>query len=66
MDSKNMFAFAKIFHALDPDVFIDTHVSNGADYQYTLTYISSVKERMAPSMAEITYKVYPLYEGSSC
>ena len=58
MDSKNMFSFAKIFHALDPDVFIDTHVSNGADYQYTLTYISSVKERMAPSMAEITYKKF--------
>ncbi len=55
MDSKNMFAFAKIFHGIDPDVFIDTHVSNGADYQYTLTYIASVKERMAPSMAKITH-----------
>ncbi len=55
MDSKNMFTFAKIFHVLDPDVFIDTHVSNGADYQYTLTYIGSVKERMAPSLAKITY-----------
>lgn len=55
MDSKNMFAFAKIFHALDPDVFIDTHVSNGADYQYTLTYIASVRERMAPSMATLTH-----------
>ena len=55
MDSKNMFAFAKIFHALDPDAFIDTHVSNGADYQYTLTYIASVRERMAPSMAELTH-----------
>ncbi len=55
MDSKNMFAFAKIFHGLNPDVFIDTHVSNGADYQYTLTYIASVKERMAPSMAKITH-----------
>jgi hypothetical protein len=54
-DSKNMFAFAKIFHGLNPDVFIDTHVSNGADYQYTLTYIASVKERMAPSMAKITH-----------
>ncbi|MFK7787529.1 MAG: M14 family zinc carboxypeptidase, partial [Crocinitomicaceae bacterium] len=55
MDSKNMFAFAKIFHGLNPDVFIDTHVSNGADYQYTLTYIASVRERMAPSMARITH-----------
>lgn len=56
MDSKNMFAFAKIFHGLDPDVFIDTHVSNGADYQYTLTYIASVKERMAPTMADLTHE----------
>lgn len=56
MDSKNMFAFAKIFHGLDPDVFIDTHVSNGADYQYTLTYIASVKERMAPTIADLTHE----------
>ena len=61
MDSKNMFAFAKVFHALDPDVFIDTHVSNGADYQYTITYISSVKERMAPTMAELTYNKFIPY-----
>lgn len=55
MDSKNAFTFAKLYHALDPDVFVDTHVSNGADYQYTLTYISSMKERMAPSMRALTY-----------
>lgn len=57
MDSKNAFTFATIFHALDPDVFVDTHVSNGADYQYTLTYISSMKERMAPSIEALTYSV---------
>ena len=55
MDSKNTFTFAKIFHSLDPDVFIDNHVSNGADYQYTLTYIASMKERMSPQMNELTY-----------
>jgi len=57
MDSKNAFTFSKIFHALDPDVFVDTHVSNGADYQYTLTLISSVKERIAPSISELTYDI---------
>lgn len=56
MDSKNAFTFAKIFHSMDPDVFIDNHVSNGADYQYTLTYISSMKERMSPEMKELTYE----------
>lgn len=55
MDSENMFTFAKIYHALDPDVFLDTHVSNGADYQYTMTYIASVKERMAPSLATLVH-----------
>ena len=36
-DTKNARSFAEIFHLIDPDVFIDNHVSNGADYQYTLT-----------------------------
>ncbi len=38
-DTKNTEAFAQIFHLLNPDVFMDTHVSNGADYQYTLTHL---------------------------
>ena len=57
MDSKNMFTFATIYHALDPDVFIDTHVSNGADYQYTMTYIASVRERIAPSIGSLLHDV---------
>ncbi len=38
-DTKNARTFAKIFHIIDPDIFIDNHVSNGADYQYTLTHL---------------------------
>lgn len=38
-DTKNAETFAKIYHLLNPDVFIDNHVSNGADYQYTLTHL---------------------------
>ncbi|MBC7555528.1 MAG: hypothetical protein H7195_01040 [Chryseobacterium sp.] len=45
-DSKNSDSFQKIFQALNPDVFIDNHVSDGADYQYTLTYILTNKERL--------------------
>ena len=56
MDSRNMFTFAKIYHGLDPDVFIDTHVSNGADYQYTLTYIASVRERMGPELGTLMHE----------
>lgn len=56
MDSKNAFTFARIFHAFQPDVFVDTHVSNGADYQYTLTLIHALKERMSPALRKITYE----------
>lgn len=38
-DTKNAKAFAEIFHLVKPDVFIDNHVSNGADYQYILTHL---------------------------
>ncbi len=45
-DTRNARSFQEIFHELNPDVFIDNHVSNGADYQYTLTYIATNKERL--------------------
>ncbi|WP_242015644.1 M14 family metallopeptidase [Robertkochia marina] len=38
-DTRNAKTFAQIFQKLNPDVFIDNHVSNGADYQYTLTHL---------------------------
>lgn len=45
-DTKNSRSFQRIFQWVKPDVFIDNHVSNGADYQYTFTYISTNKERL--------------------
>ncbi|WP_299668105.1 M14 family metallopeptidase [uncultured Polaribacter sp.] len=38
-DTKNAAAFAAIFHTVNPDIFIDNHVSNGADYQYAITHL---------------------------
>lgn len=40
-DSKNARAFAEIFHFLNPDVLVDTHVSDGADYQHAITLITT-------------------------
>lgn len=45
-DTKNTRTFYEIFHMVDPDVFIDTHVSNGADYQYTLTHLFTQHDQM--------------------
>ena len=49
-DTENSKAFQEIFHWLKPIYFIDNHVSNGADYQYTFTYISTNKERLGNSL----------------
>lgn len=46
-DSKNVFAFYEIFHWLKPHLFIDTHTSNGADYQYAMTFIATRHERLS-------------------
>lgn len=45
-DSKNALAFYRLFHWLQPELFIDTHTSNGADYQYTMTLLTTRKERL--------------------
>jgi hypothetical protein len=39
MDTGNARSFASIFRLVRPHVFLDTHVSNGADYAYTLTHL---------------------------
>lgn len=46
MDTRNARTFAQIYHLVQPDVFIDTHVSNGADYQYTLTHLFTQHDKL--------------------
>ena len=48
MDSRNAEAFVALFHAVDPDVFVDTHTSNGADYPYTMTLITTQSDKAGP------------------
>ncbi|MBS3737869.1 M14 family metallopeptidase [Mesohalobacter halotolerans] len=50
MNTKNMEAFAKIYHSINPDVYVETHVSNGADYQYTLTHLLTQHNRLGHSL----------------
>ncbi len=45
-DSRNAFTFTKIFHEWMPDLFIDNHTSNGADYQYTMTMIATQHNKL--------------------
>ena len=43
-DSKNAQSFNQLFAALQPDIFVDNHTTNGADYQYAMTLISSLPQ----------------------
>jgi len=51
-DTKNSQAFTEIFHLVKPDVFIDNHVSNGADYQYTLTHLFTQHNKLGGVLGE--------------
>ena len=51
-DTRNARSFAAIFQLLDPDFFIDTHVSNGADYQHVMTTSQSQKDKLGLSVGE--------------
>lgn len=55
-DTKNMWSFAEIYHSINPDIFIDTHVSNGADYQYTLTHLFSQHNKLGGNLGAFIYQ----------
>lgn len=51
-DAKNTKALVEILHKFNPDVFIDNHVSNGADYQYSLTYIQTQPDKLGKELGD--------------
>ena len=51
-DSKEARSFAAIFHQCDPDVFVDNHVSNGADYQHIMTLLTSQYNKLGGAMGD--------------
>lgn len=50
-DSRNSASFQQIFNSWQPEIFVDTHTSNGADYQYTMTLIPTQKDKLNPLLS---------------
>lgn len=50
-DSENAKSFTKIFREWQPEIFLDTHISDGADYQYTMTLIATQQNKLNPILA---------------
>jgi hypothetical protein len=51
MDSRNAEAFVQIFQTWRPDLFIDTHTTNGADYQAVMTLIETQHNKLLAPVA---------------
>ncbi len=57
-DSKNARSFSRIFHYLNPDILIDNHVSDGADYQHTMTLITTQYNKLGKELGEWLKKIF--------
>ncbi len=64
-DTENAKSFAEIFHLVNPDIFIDNHVSNGADYQYTLTHLFTQHNKLGGELGNYLHnEMMPTLERS--
>lgn len=54
-DTRNASSFHEIFRLMDPDIFIDTHVSNGADYQYAITHLTTQHNKLGGPLADFLH-----------
>lgn len=63
-DTKNAQTFANLYTTLNPDIFVDTHVSNGADYQYSITHLFTQHNKLGKSLGEfLEQKMRPFVEN---
>nr|WP_321358605.1 M14 family zinc carboxypeptidase [uncultured Draconibacterium sp.] len=51
-DSENARSINKIFNEWDPDVFLDTHTTNGSDHQYSITWITPFPDYFPPAQEQ--------------
>lgn len=54
-DSRNARTLAQLFHRFNPDIFVDTHASNGADYPAVMTLISTQRDKLGGQLAQVLY-----------
>jgi hypothetical protein len=60
-DSRNALTFTQILNTWKPEIFLDNHTSDGADYQYVMTLIETQKDKQNPILADYTSKTLTPY-----
>lgn len=64
-DSRNTKTFAALLQLIEPDIYLETHVSNGADYQYTMTYLATQTDKLGFEMGALLHdSLIPYLESS--
>lgn len=58
MDAKETQSLVQLFHYLDPDLFIDNHVSDGADYQHIMTLLSTQYNKLGGAMGNYLHESF--------
>lgn len=63
-DAQNTKSLIQIIQQLKPQIFIDTHISNGADYTYNMTLIATQHNKLHPELGKfLSTKMLPaLYD----
>ena len=64
-DAAETRSMEQLFTALDPDVMIDNHVSDGADYQHIMTLIATQHNKLGGKTGSFMYNTFTplLYKG---
>lgn len=57
-DTKNARSFQELFQRYDPDLLLDTHVSNGADYQHIMMLLNSQKDKFGGRLGRYLDEVF--------
>ncbi len=48
----------KLFTSIEPDIFIDNHVSDGADYQHVMTLLATQHDKLGGETGDFVYKTF--------
>lgn len=57
-DSKNAQTITQIFHYCQPIVFIDTHTTNGADYQHIMTNLFAHEKQLSGDLGSYLHEKF--------
>jgi len=61
LDALETRSLVRLFHKLDPDMFIDNHVSDGADYQHVMTLLETQHSKLGGAVGKYQHNtIVPL------